>query len=130
MRQDISAITLLVDDYDPAIKYFTETLSFTLTEDKPINQNLRFVLLTPKGSMTSLLLAKAQTDEERRLIGKQAGNHVFMILHTDDFSRDHALMQTKGINFIESPRKEPYGTVAIFKDCYGNKWDLLQPRNK
>lgn len=129
MQHNISAITLLVDDYEYAIKYFTETLSFTLSEDKSINESLRFVLLTPKGSSTSLLLAKAQTDEERRLIGKQAGNHVFMILHTDDFSRDYALMRAKGVTFIELPRNEPYGTVAIFKDCYGNKWDLLQPLN-
>jgi len=127
MQHHISAITLLVDDYDSAIKYYTETLSFVVTQDRCIGEDARFVLLTPQSSTTSLLLAKADSSEEQALIGKQAGNRVFMIMHTDDFWRDHALMKSKGVTFMEQPREEPYGIVAIFKDCYGNRWDLLQP---
>lgn len=127
MQHHISAVTLLVDDYDLAIAYFTRTLAFALTEDKAVGEGSRFVLVTPKGCAVSLLLAKANSDEEQMLIGKQAGNRVFMILNTDDFWRDHARMCDSGIEFLETPREEPYGIVAIFKDCYGNKWDLIQP---
>jgi len=127
MQNQISAVTLLVDDYDSAIEFFTQTLAFTLTEDKSVGEDTRFILVTPKNSTASLLLAKAQSDEEKMLIGKQAGSRVFMILSTDDFRRDHAQMCDKGIEFLETPREEPYGIVAIFKDCYGNKWDLIQP---
>ncbi|AEF04657.1 glyoxalase [Alteromonas sp. KS69] len=127
MQHHISAITFLVDNYDSAIAYFTQTLNFSLTEDRDKGEGSRFVLVTPKGSATSLLLAKAKSDEDKAMIGKQAGGKVFMILHTDDFWRDHQSMCDKGVEFLETPREEAYGTVAIFKDCFGNKWDLLQP---
>lgn len=127
MQHHISAITFLVDDYDNAIEYFTQTLNFTLTENRDKGEGARFVLVTPKGSATSLLLANAKSDDDKALIGRQAGSKVFMILQTDDFWRDHQLMRAKGVEFLETPREEAYGTVAIFKDYCGNKWDLLQP---
>lgn len=127
MQHHISAVTFLVNDYDHAIAYFTQTLNFSLTEDRDKGEGSRFVLVTPRGSATSLLLAKAKSDDDKALIGKQAGSKVFMILHTDDFWRDHQAMHAIGVEFLETPREEAYGTVAIFKDCFGNKWDLLQP---
>jgi len=126
MTQNVSAVTFFVDDYDNAINYFTEVLGFTLTEDKTNGEDNRFVLVTPKGGNTSLLLAKAKSDEEKLLVGRQAAGKVFLILNTDDFWRDHKLFTAKGVKFIETPREEVYGVVAIFEDCYGNKWDLIQ----
>ena len=126
MTQNVSAVTFFVDDYDNAINYFTEVLGFTLTEDKTNGEDNRFVLVTPKDGNTSLLLAKAKSDEEKLLVGRQAAGKVFLILNTDDFWRDHKLFTAKGVNFIETPREEVYGVVAIFEDCYGNKWDLIQ----
>lgn len=126
MTQNVSAVTFLVDDYDSAINYFTEVLGFTLTEDKTNGEDNRFVLVTPKGGNTSLLLAKAKSDEEKLLVGRQAAGKVFLILNTDDFWRDHKQFTANGVKFIETPREEVYGIVAIFEDCYGNKWDLIQ----
>ena len=126
MTQNVSAVTFFVDDYDNAINYFTEVLGFTLTEDKTNGEDNRFVLVTPKGGNTSLLLAKAKSDGEKLLVGRQATGKVFLILNTDDFWRDHKQFTAKGVKFIETPREEVYGVVAIFEDCYGNKWDLIQ----
>ncbi|WP_334021289.1 VOC family protein [Alteromonas sp. S015] len=126
MTQNLSAITFFVDDYDSAVEYFTTVLNFTLTEDKVTGENSRFVLVTPPHSATSLLLAQAKNHVESTLIGNQAADKVFLILNTDDFWRDFNAMQSKGVAFLETPREEVYGTVAIFKDKFGNKWDLIQ----
>ena len=126
MTQNVSAVTFFVDDYDNSINYFTEVLGFTLTEDKTNGEDNRFVLVTPKGGNTSLLLAKAKSDEEKLLVGRQAAGKVFLILNTDNFWRDHKQFTAKGVKFLETPREEVYGIVAIFEDCYGNKWDLIQ----
>ena len=126
MTQHLSAITFFVDDYDNAIEYFTTVLNFTLTEDKATGEGSRFVLVTPPNSSASLLLAQAKNDVELALIGNQAADKVFLILNTDDFWRDFNEMQSKGVVFLETPREEVYGTVAIFKDKFGNKWDLIQ----
>ncbi|MCG7812754.1 VOC family protein [Alteromonas sp. MCA-1] len=126
MRQNLSAITFFVDNYDNAIEYFTSILNFTLTEDKATGEDSRFVLVTPPNSSASLLLAQAKNDVELALIGNQAADKVFLILNTNDFWRDFNEMQSKGVVFLETPREEVYGTVAIFKDKFGNKWDLIQ----
>ncbi|GMM70736.1 VOC family protein [Alteromonas gracilis] len=126
MTQHLSAITFFVDDYDSAIEYFTTVLNFTLTEDKATGEDSRFVLVTPPNSSASLLLAQAKNDVELALVGNQAADKVFLILNTDDFWRDFEEMKAKGVTFLETPRKEAYGTVAIFKDKFGNKWDLIQ----
>ena len=126
MTQHLSAITFFVDDYDSAIAYFTTVLNFTLTEDKATGEDSRFILVTPPNSKTSLLLAQAKNDVEIALIGNQAADKVFLILNTNDFWRDFNEMKNKGVVFLETPREEAYGTVAIFKDKFGNKWDLIQ----
>lgn len=127
MPHNLSAISYFVDDYDSAIDYFTHTLGFTLSEDKSTGKDSRFVLVTPRGSSASILLMRASNEEERALIGKQAADRVFMILASEDFWRDYDTFKQKGVEFLESPREEPYGTVAIFRDKYANKWDLIQP---
>ncbi|MFZ8201476.1 VOC family protein [Alteromonas portus] len=126
MTQNLTAITFFVDNYDSAIEYFTTVLKFTLTEDKVTGEDSRFVLVTPPNSATSLLLAQAKNEVESALIGNQAADKVFLILNTDDFWRDFNDMQAEGVVFLETPREEVYGTVAIFKDKFGNKWDLIQ----
>lgn len=126
MTHHLSAITFFVDDYDNAIEYFTTVLNFNLTEDKATGEHSRFVLVTPPNSSASLLLAQAKNDVELALIGNQAADKVFLILNTDNFWRDFNEMQSKGVVFLETPREEVYGTVAIFKDKFGNKWDLIQ----
>lgn len=126
MNHNFSAITFFVDNYDEAIAYFTEVLGFTLTEDKVTGDDSRFVLVTPRHGSAGLLLAQAKTETEKALIGRQAADSVFIILNTDDFWRDHKHFEANGVEFLEAPREEVYGTVAIFKDRYGNKWDLIQ----
>ena len=126
MKQKIGHVALVVADYDEAIEYFTHKLNFKVLEDKPI-ANKRWVLIAPPGqNETSLLLAQAKNAEERQHIGNQTGGRVFLFLHTDDFYRDYNAMKSAGVRFIESPRVESYGTVAVFEDLYGNRWDLLQ----
>src|SRR5581483_1371971 len=128
-RQRIAAIALVVDDYDRAIDYYTKVLGFTLLEDTRQGQDKRWVMVAPPGDgRTNLLLAKASTEEQRSRIGNQTGGRVFLFLHTDDFQRDHAALTARGVEFIEPPRRESYGLVAVFRDLYGNKWDLIQPR--
>ena len=127
-RQHIAAIALLVDDYDRAIAYYTGTLGFDLIEDTPQGGGKRFVLVAPAGDgATKLQLAKAAGPEQSARIGNQTGGRVFLFLHTDDFQRDYAAWKARGVDFTEEPRHEPYGTVAVFRDLYGNKWDLVQP---
>jgi len=127
MKQSLMHMALVVRDYDEAIAWYTRTLGFTLVEDTPLGAGKRWVLIAPPGSReTRLLLAQAKNDTERASIGHQAGGRVFLFLHTDDFARDHAAMLARGVKFHEAPRHEPYGTVAVFEDLSGNKWDLLQ----
>lgn len=128
MNQSLGHISFLVRDYDEAISFFTEKLSFRLVEDTVLSETKRWVLVAPPGSQeTCLLLARAATPEQESRIGNQTGGRVFLFLHTDDFQRDYQNMKVKGIKFLTEPRKESYGTVAVFADLYGNKWDLLEP---
>lgn len=127
MRQSIAHIAVLVRDYDEAIAYFTKAVGFRLVEDSPQGGGKRWVLVAPPGSSSpALLLAMAVTPEQRTAVGNQAGGRVFLFLETDDFRRDYAAMRSRGVVFLEQPRSEPYGTVAVFEDLYGNKWDLIE----
>lgn len=131
MKQSIAHIALVVDDYDEAIKFYTEKLDFTLLEDTPQSETKRWVLVTPKGAEgCSLLLAKGVGEEQRSRIGNQTGGRVFLFLRTDDFWRDYENYRSKGINFIREPKTEEYGTVAVFEDLYGNLWDLIEFKNE
>ena len=126
MKQNIGYVTLVVADYDEAIAYFTEKLTFKLIKDTP-QEGKWWVLVAPPGSDSCLiLLAKAKNAEEASRIGNQIGGRVFLFLQTDDFWRDYNSMTSQGINFIEQSREEAYGTVVVFEDLYGNRWDLLQ----
>jgi len=121
----------VVRDYDEARAFFTQVLGFTLVEDTPLGGGKRWVLVRPPNSPgTSLLLARAATAEQESRIGNQTGGRVFLFLHTDDFWRDYQQMTARGVKFREQPRQETYGTVAVFEDLYGNKWDLLELKNK
>lgn len=131
MPQTLGYVALLVRDYDEAIAFFTQKLGFQLIEDSVSKdrqgQDKRWVLVAPPGSRgTSLLLAQASTPEETSRTGNQTGGRVFLFLHTDDFWRDYRAMKERGVRFCREPREDPYGTVAVFEDLYGNKWDLLQ----
>ncbi|WP_077799138.1 VOC family protein [Streptomyces sp. JHA26] len=128
----IALVTLVVDDYDEAIRFYTEALGFRLAEDTPRPDGSRWVVVEPGGPGTStrgtaLLLARAKGEDQRARVGDQTGGRVGFFLHTDDFARDHARMTAAGVTFLEEPRHEPYGSVAVFQDLYGNRWDLLQP---
>jgi len=124
----LGAVTFLVRDYDEAIAFFVDALGFDLIEDSPQGDGKRWVTVAPRGSRgTHLLLARAVNDEQKAHIGKQGGGRVFLFLQTDDFAGDHARMLAHGVRFREEPRHEPYGTVAVFEDIYGNGWDLIQP---
>jgi lactoylglutathione lyase len=126
--QFIAQITYVVREYDEAIAFFTQKLGFTLVEDADMGAGKRWVVVRPPNSAgTAVLLARAATPEQTACIGNQAGGRVFLFLHTNDFHRDHSAMLANGIRFLEPPRSEPYGTVAVFEDLYGNKWDLLEP---
>ena len=128
MKQFIGAVTLVVSDYDEAIAYYTQTLGFVLREDTPLPEGKRWVVVAPPGSPeTALLLARAASEEQASRRGNQTGGRVFLFLHTDNFLRDYRAMSEKGVRFLEEPRQEAYGTVAIFEDLYGNRWDLLGP---
>ena len=126
MSLHIGAFALLIDDYDRAIAYYTGTLGFELREDSPRGNGKRWILIAPPGAQPAILLAKAANETQQACIGKQTGGRVGYFLHTDDFARDHALFLARGVNFCEAPRHEPYGSVAVFEDLYGNRWDLLQ----
>ena len=128
MNQRIAHIALVVYDYDDAIKFYTEKLNFTVKEDTQLSETKRWVLLSPPGnSSCQLLLAKAATDEQRTRIGNQAGGRVFLFLYTDNFYSDYKNMCDAGVEFIREPSSEVYGIVAVFKDLYGNLWDLIEP---
>jgi catechol 2,3-dioxygenase-like lactoylglutathione lyase family enzyme len=128
MKQHIAHITLLVNDYDEAIHFYTEKLEFDLIEDTRINETKRWVLVAPKGSKECrLLLAKADSEGQKNNIGNQTAGRVSLFLYTDNFWRDHTNMLARNIEFVRQPKAESYGTVAVFADLYGNLWDLIQP---
>jgi len=129
MRQHIGFVTLLVRDYDEAIDFYTQMLGFRVIEDTRVSIDKRWVVVSPEGENgTYLLLAKATTQAQADRIGDQTGGRVFLFLHTDDFWRDYKVMRSRGVHFTETPRQEPYGSVAVFTDLYGNRWDLLELR--
>jgi lactoylglutathione lyase len=127
MPQSIASIALVVRDYDEAIQFYTQKLKFDLIEDTLLADKKRWVLVSPRGSTgTNLLLAQADSPEQESRIGNQTGGRVFLFLHTDNFWRDYHEMKSLGVQFHEESREETYGTVVVFSDLYGNKWDLLE----
>ncbi len=127
MKQILGAVSVVVRDYDEAIAFYTQVLGFHLVEDSPRGPGRRWVVVAPPGSTECrLLLAKAKNAAELAAVGNQTGGRVFLFLQTDDFARDYAAFRARGVLFAEAPRHEDYGTVAVFADLYGNKWDLLQ----
>jgi catechol 2,3-dioxygenase-like lactoylglutathione lyase family enzyme len=129
-NHSIGLMAIVVRDYDEALSFYVGILGFRLIEDTPVPaQNKRWVVIAPEGSdSTRLLLARALGDEQSSRVGNQTGGRVFVFLYTDDFWRDFRAYKAKGVVFVREPVEEPYGTVAVFKDLYGNLWDLLQPR--
>ncbi|MCC4242392.1 VOC family protein [Thalassospira povalilytica] len=124
----IGLCALIVRDYDDAIAFYTDKVGFDLIEDTDMGDGKRWVIVAPKGATeTRILLARASGADQENAIGNQTGGRVGFFLNTDDFARDHARMTKAGVQFLEAPRHEPYGTVAVFEDLYGNKWDLLEP---
>ena len=127
MTQTIAGMALLVADYDEAIAFYVDVLGFSLLDDTPLGDGKRWVRVAPQGAPGSaLLLARAATPEQQAAIGRQGGGRVFLFLETDDFWGDYQRMQAYGVHFCEQPRHEPYGTVVVFEDISGNRWDLLQ----
>jgi catechol 2,3-dioxygenase-like lactoylglutathione lyase family enzyme len=129
MPQSLAHVTFLVRDYDEALAFFAESLGFRVVEDTPLPTGKRWLIVAPPGSRgANLLLARADAPEQVQQVGNQAAGRVFLFLHTDDFQRDYREMTARGVKFCEAPRDESYGTVAVFQDLYGNRWDLLQLR--
>lgn len=127
MTQSLTALTLVVRDYDEAIAYYVGTLGFELLEDTQLDASKRWVRVRPAGGVgPSLILAQAATEEQSTRIGNQTGGRVFLFLETDSFWEDYERWRAKGVHFLETPREEPYGTVVVFQDLYGNRWDLIQ----
>jgi len=128
MKQRLAHIAIVVNDYDQAIKFYTGKLHFDLVEDTPLSETKRWVLVRPKGGdSTCLLLAKAASEEQLSRVGNQTGGRVFLFLHTDNFKRDYQNLLDHQIEIVRQPQREEYGTVAVFKDLYGNLWDLIEP---
>ena len=128
MRHAITRVAVVVRDYDEAIAFYTGVLGFDLIEDTPLANGKRWVLVGPAGGAgAALLLARAASPEQESRIGNQTGGRVFLFLHTDDFARDYHRLRDAGVRFAEGPRHEPFGTVAVFLDLYGNRWDLIGP---
>ncbi len=128
MTQNLAQIALIVGDYDEAIRFYTEILKFELVEDTPLSPSKRWVIVQPPGSSgCRLLLAKAVGNEQESRIGNQTGGRVFLFIHTDNFQRDYEFLKSKGVRFVREPCREPYGTVAVFADLYGNLVDLIEP---
>lgn len=129
MKQSLAHIAVVVRDYDEAIHYYTSTLGFKLIEDTILSETKRWVMVQPAGAENGcmLLLAKAATEEQAKFIGYQTGGRVFLFLYTDDFYRDFENYTSKGVEFTIPPHVEEFGTVAVFKDLYGNLWDLIEP---
>lgn len=129
MKQRLAHVAIVVKDYDEAIQFYTKKLHFTLIEDTVLSSTKRWVLIAPPGSSDAcLLLAKAANEEQVSRIGNQTGGRVFLFLHTDDFWRDYNNMVEQNIEFVRPPSEEAHGTVAVFKDLYGNLWDFIQPK--
>jgi catechol 2,3-dioxygenase-like lactoylglutathione lyase family enzyme len=129
MPQHIAHIALVVANYDDAIKFYTQKLNFVLLEDTKLSETKRWVKVAPPGGgQCCLLLAQAATDEQKSHVGNQTGGRVFLFLYTDDFWRDYNNMLAQQINFVRKPEEQPYGTVAVFEDLYGNLWDFIQPK--
>ncbi|MHC2626662.1 catechol 2,3-dioxygenase-like lactoylglutathione lyase family enzyme [Bradyrhizobium huanghuaihaiense] len=128
MPQHLSLTAVVVRDYDEAIAFFVGKLEFELREDTRLDEEKRWVVVAPPGSAESgILLAKAATPGQEQAIGNQSGGRVFLFLATDDFNRDYEAFRERGVKFLEQPRREVYGTVAVFEDLYGNRWDLIEP---
>jgi catechol 2,3-dioxygenase-like lactoylglutathione lyase family enzyme len=128
MNQSLAHIALVVNDYDEAIKFYTQTLHFTLVEDKVMSPTKRWVIIAPQGSTgTSILLAKASNEEQQNRVGNQTGGRVFLFLYTDDIARDYQNLLEKKVTIVEELTSKPHGTVLVFADLYGNLWDLIQP---
>ncbi len=131
MTRSIAVLSLVVREYDEAIAFFTDALRFAVVEDTPLDGGKRWVVVAPPPSRgAALLLAKAATPEQVAHIGNQTGGRVFLFLHTSDFWDDYQHMQSRGVRFAEEPREESYGRVVVFFDLYGNKWDLVQPKDE
>lgn len=127
MPQRLSLTALIVRDYDEAIAFYVDTVGFELVEDTDLGEGKRWVVVRPPGSQGGLLLARGVGEIQTAQVGRQGGGRVWLFLETDDFARDHARMQASGVRFTDGPRKEPYGTVAVWEDLYGNRWDLIEP---
>ena len=129
--QSLAHIAIVVEDYDEAIRFYTEVLNFRLVEDTRLSETKRWVVVSPPGSNgCSLLLAQAASEEQKSRVGNQTGGRVFLFLHTDNFHRDFNNLKTKGVKIVREPSVEEYGTVAVFADLYGNLWDLIEPIEK
>ena len=129
MNQRLAHIAIVVSDYDEAIKFYTKKLHFDLIEDTQLSETKRWVLIKPKGQDgCCLLLAKATNEEQQSRVGNQTGGRVFLFLYTDNFQRDYNSYLEKGVAFVRPPVEEAWGTVAVFKDLYGNLWDLIEPK--
>ncbi len=126
MAQHLALISLLVPDYDTGIAFYVGQMGFDLLEDTDLGGGKRWVRVGPKGAQTAFLLARAVGEQQTAAIGNQGGGRVWLFLQTDDFHKDYADMRAKGIVFEEDPRHEPYGTVAVFNDAFGNRWDLIE----
>jgi catechol 2,3-dioxygenase-like lactoylglutathione lyase family enzyme len=131
VKQSIGLVSLVVPDYDEALAFYVGTLGFTLVEDSFVpEQNKRWVVVAPPGATESrLLLARASNPEQSSRVGNQTGGRVFLFLYTDDSARDHRAFREKGVVFVREPSQQPYGTVAVFRDPWGNLWDLFQPKS-
>ncbi|MGR4865135.1 VOC family protein [Caulobacter sp. LARHSG274] len=130
MAQHLALLSLLVKDYDEAVAFYVGKLGFALVEDSELGGGKRWVVVSPGPGGSRFLLAKASDARQAALVGEQGGGRVWLFLHTDDFAADHARMTAAGVRFLEAPRHEVYGSVAVFEDLYGNRWDLLQPKTK
>ena len=127
MPQRLNLTALLVDEYDAALAFFVGALGFEMGEDTQLEDGKRWVVVAPQGAANGLLLARAVGERQRTAIGDQSGGRVFLFLETDNFARDHLAYTQRGVRFVEDPRHEPYGIVAVFEDLYGNRWDLVEP---
>lgn len=127
MLQRLNLTALLVDEYDTALSFYAGKLGFEVREDTRLGDGKRWVVVAPRGAVNGLLLARAVGERQQNAIGDQSGGRVFLFLETDDFARDYLAYTKRGVRFVEAPRHEPYGVVAVFEDLYGNRWDLIEP---
>ena len=130
MAQHLALLSLLVRDYDEALAFYVGKMGFSLVEDSELGGGKRWVVVAPGAAGTRFLLAQASDEPQKALVGGQGGGRVWLFLHTDAFEADHARLSAAGVRFLEAPRHEAYGSVAVFEDLYGNRWDLLQPKTK